>query len=426
VSVALFARRKPAFRLTGLVASPDGLYDGSFIAACAHWWNSEVETRREMKAAGHRAFSSDEARRLLAVVQSENRPMLEAVASGVSIPGRQSTAVLSLAYAVALVVEAGVGQARDAEQAAATWVQPRPFTEGDLTELQRHYNEEGAAREYELWAPYWIAAATVFGERIGPKLIVSARSVFDDQVERWGVAEGMDLRRSVGAPDYSLLSFDENAGLPDFVQLLFEWGGRLRLGERFLADGVDLADERFGYDEFDPIDHFYDEAYERYVEIASQPNPVGEDIELAVRCGAAWLGEGKSDGEQLAISTAAIRGYLWRTVENGAIGFLEPELSEAVERSLAVGDDRALDEPFGLTLYYAASQCMADGVKTRLGSLGGLIQGPKSYEKAFYATTGSFDEQGLDLDEEAKRHAFQFGVSLADSERVLTRSAGDD
>ena len=49
------------------------------------------------------------------------------------------------------------------------------------------------------------------------------------------------------------------------------------------------------------------------------------------------------------------------------------------------------------------------------------MQGPKSYEKAFYDTTDDFEEHGLELDEETKRLAFQFGVCLADSERVLLR-----
>jgi hypothetical protein len=379
-----------------------------------------------MRSAGHRCFEADEVGRLCGVVQPENRRVFEALASAVSLPGHTSTAVLSLAYALATVIDAGAGQTRDAAQAAAAWTQARPFTEQDLTELVRHYSEEGAAREYEGWAPYWMAAATVFGDRIGPKLIASARATFDDQVDRWSAAEGLDLRRSVGEPDWSLISFDENAGLPNFVELLFEWGGRLRLGERFVADGIDLADERFSQDEFDPIDHFYTEAFERYIEVASQSDPVGDEIEFAVRCCAAWLGDGKTDEEELAISTAAVRGYIWRTVENGAVSFLEPELSQAVERSRGVGEDRGPDEPFGLTLYYAASQCMADGVKTRLGSLGGLIQGPKSYEKAFYDTTDDFEQQGLELDEETKRLAFQFGVCLADSERVLNRTAAGD
>lgn len=136
-------------------------------------------------------------------------------------------------------------------------------------ELQRHYSEEGAAREYEMWAPYWMAAPTVFGDRIGPKLIASARAAFDDQVDRWAAAEGTDLRRSVGAPDYSLIAFDENAGLPNFVQLLLEWGGAAPSRGAFLAEGIDLSDVRFSYYEFDYTDHLYQEAFERYSEIAS-------------------------------------------------------------------------------------------------------------------------------------------------------------
>jgi hypothetical protein len=400
------------------VASADGLYDGSFVAACARWWNHEVEERREMRSAGYRPFMVDEVRQLTAVVQPENRQAFEAFASAVSLPGRHSAAVLSLGYALALVIDAGAGQTREAADAAAAWMQARTFTHKDLTELERHYTEEGAAREYEPWAPYWMAATTVFDARVGPKLIRSARASFDDQVDRWSAAEGFDLRRSVGAPDWSLIAFDENAALPNFVELLFEWGGRLRLGERFLAGGIDLADERFSHDD-DYIDHLYAEAFERYLALATQPDPVNEDIEFAVRCCAACLGEGKAEHKLLPITTAAVRGYLWRTVENGAVSFLEPELSQAVEHSRTVGANRGPDETFGQTLYYAASQCMADAVNTRLGSLGGLMQGPKSYEKAFHDTTDDFEEHGLELDEEATRLAFQFGVCLADSERVL-------
>jgi hypothetical protein len=65
---------------------------------------------------------------------------------------------------------------------------------------------------------------------------------------------------------------------------------------------------------------------------------------------------------------------------------------------------------------------MADDVRTRLGSIGGLLHGARSYERAFYDTLRDFDEQGLTLDEGTRRLAFQFGVSLADVESAL-RSA---
>lgn len=425
--VRLLRARTPPFQLTGLVASPDGLYEGSFVVACARWWNHEVEERPEMRLAGHRAFTTEEVRQLCEVVQPENRRMFEAIASAVSLPGRHSAAVLSLAYAFALVVEAGrVQQQLDAAEVTASWTQAPPFTGQHWTELERHYSAEGAASEYAQWTPFWIAAPTAFDDRVGPKLIASAQATFDDQVNRWSAAEGFDLRRSIGAPDYSLTASYDNARLPNFVELLFEWGGRLRLGEWFLAAGSDLTDQRFHHDKYDIIDHLYDEALQRYIEIASQPDPVGAEIEFAVRCCASWLGKGKPDREPPAISTTAVRGYLWRTVERAPIDGLEPELSQAIKNSRSVGDDRGPDERFGLTLYYAASQCMAEEVKTRLGSLGGWLQGPKSYEKAFYDTTDDFEEQGIELDEDTKRAAFQFGVCLADAERVLTRSKVGD
>ncbi len=420
--MALFGRRKPAFQLTGLVASPDGLYDGSFIVGCSRWWNHTVESRGDVADAGYRPFSSEEVQRLCAVPQEENRLVLEAVASSVSLPGRHSAAVLSLAYSFAVVIEAVAGQVLE-EFPDAAWMRARPYTDSDLTELERHYSHEGSLREFARWMPYWQLARTLLAKRVATKTVDALQATFDDQVNRWSTAEGFDLRQSIGAPDYAMIADDENAGLPNFVELLFEWGGRLRLGERLIAEGWDLRDLRFGRDEFDPIDHFYDEAYARYAELASQPNPVSGEIERALNMCMAWLGEDRAEREQSSIFTAAARGYLWRTVEKGAVSFLEPELSQAVERSRTVGEDRGASEPFGVTLYYAATQCMVDGVKTRLGSLGGIIQGPRSNEKAFWDTTSDFEEHGLELDEKTKRQAFAFGVCLADAERVLTGRA---
>src|SRR6266542_1453239 len=158
--VGMFRTRKTSYQLTGLAATSDGLYDGSFLVACARWWNHEVEGRRELRAAGHRPFDDEDVRKLCGVVQPDNRRAFEVFASAVSIPGRFSAAVLGLAYALALVVEAGAAQVgHSAEREAATWLRAPPFTEQDLTELGGHYSQEGAAREYETWAPYWMAAA---------------------------------------------------------------------------------------------------------------------------------------------------------------------------------------------------------------------------------------------------------------------------
>ena len=415
----LFVKRKSAFHLTGLVASPDGLYDGSFVVACAGWWNQEVGSRTDMSA--YHSLSDVDVQRLCGVVQPENRRVFEAVASGCSLHGRHSTAVLSLAYALALVVDAGAVQTLGEDEWATGWTQAPPFTETDVTELQRHYSREGATHHYEQWPPYWMAVATAFDDRIGPALISSARTVFDDQVDRWAAAEGDDLRRRNGAPDYALVTFGESVQPANFVQLLFEWGGRLRLGERLRADGVDLTDIRFSYDDSGYLERLYHEALERYLEINTQSNPVDEDVALAVRCCVNWLGDGKDELQRLAVSAAAVRGYLWRTVENSARGLLEPELSQAVERSRTVGDDRG-PETIGMTLYYATSQCMNDGVQTWLGSLGGLVQGRKFFEKAFYDTTRDFEEQGLKVDETTRRLAFHFGVCLFDVEQVLKRT----
>ena len=149
------------------------------------------------------------------------------------------------------------------------------------------------------------------------------------------------------------------------------------------------------------------------------PPPITDDIEMAARMCAAWLGELLDARARSGISTAAIRGYLWRTIEGGPVDFLEPELTEAVGRSRSVGDDRAADEPRGVTYYYAASQCMVDNVKTRLGSIGGLINGPRSYEKALRDTTDDFDEHCFGLNEDTRRQSFNFGICLSDVERVM-------
>jgi hypothetical protein len=93
------------------------------------------------------------------------------------------------------------------------------------------------ALEYERWTPFWVAVPALFGEKLGSKVTASLKRAFDDQVDRWGAAEGMNLRRSIEAPDWSLVASSEGGGLPNFVDLLFEWGGRLRLGERMVADG---------------------------------------------------------------------------------------------------------------------------------------------------------------------------------------------
>jgi hypothetical protein len=413
---------RPAFQLTGLIASLDGLYDRSFVVACARWWNHEIGARKRLRSAGHRQFAWEDVQALCEVVQPDSRGAFEAKASEIAMPGRQSMAVLGLGYAFALVTDAGAGQVRPRDESEASWTRARAFEGRDLVELERHYSAEGADREYDQWAPFWASAPGAFADGVGSKLISAARAVFNDQVDRWGVAEGFDLRLSVGEPDWSLAQVDENPSLPTFVDLLFEWGGRLRLGERLLAEGYEWEQLRFCRDESDHMDHLYEQARERYLELASQTNPIDDDIDLAVRIGIDWLGDARPQPERIAMSTCAIRGYLWRTVERGAVSSLEPELSEAVERSRTVGDDRSPDEPWGVALYYAASQCMAEKVDTRLGSIGGFVTGPRTYEMALHDTTSDFVHHGLEADEDSLRLAFQFGVCLADAERVLSET----
>lgn len=419
--MGLLRRRPPPFQLTGLVASPDGLFDGSFIVACARWWNHLIESDTKLARSGYAPFSTADADRLVGVPQPENRVVLEAVASSLSMPGRHSAAVLCLGYAFAVVVDAAVSRLDD-DSSGTEWERGQALTEDDLRELERHYSLEGSAMEYDQWPPYWHGMQASLEDRAAKVVIASVRKSFDDQVDRWSVAEGFDLRRSIGAPDYALTAAEDLESPPTFptwVDLLFEWGGRLRLAERLTSEGWKLADLRFSHDPTDFSDHLFDEAAERYSVLASQENPVSHDVELAVRMCGAWLGAELAEDGQLAITTTAVRGYLWRSVEQGPVGFLEPELTEAVERSRTVGNDRGPDEPFATTLYFAASQCMVDPVKTRSGSIGGWLSGPKHYERAFWRTTADFEDHGLTLDEKTRRQAFQFGVCVADVERVL-------
>lgn len=422
-------KRKPKFQLTGLGATEDGLYDGSFISACALWWNHLLDERAELLRLGHRPLSADEVARLAQVPLPEGRRAFEVIAAHVAMQGRQSNAVVSLAYAFAVVLEAAAAQTDD-DASGAEWERPAALTPDDLIELEKHYSQEGWAREIDRWNPYWHFARTLFPEKIGDKVVESLARAFDDQVDRWSAAEGFDLRRSIGSPDYALVSaepLDAPVRLPNFVDLLFEWGGRLRLAERLITEGHNLKDLRFVADPLNPIDFFYAEAYERYAALA-EPSipPISPDVERAVRTCLAWLGEDLDERGRLGVSTAAIRGYLWRKAEQTAGSFLEPELSEAVERSRTIGEDRSSDEAFSITLTYAALQCAIDGVNLRFGSVGGLLQGQRSFERAMLDTTDDFEEQGIVLDEKTLREAWGYGVAVFEVERVLTRAGSPE
>jgi hypothetical protein len=415
-------KRKPAFQLSGLLASPDGLYDGSFLSQCALWWDHELQQESKLGSIGCRPFTSNDLARLRETVQPDNRVAFAAVADGVSIPGRTSQAVLSLAYAFALVIEHAMPDA----DSSLIGVQSPKFTADDLTELGRHYSEEGWAREFDQWAPFWKVIGEAFPSKIGDRLVAALRRAFDDQVDRWSAAENLALRKSIGAPDFSLISAEPGEGVRfhNFVELLFEWGGRLRLGENILSSGDDLRDHRFTHEPgISYTDHLFDEAYARYIEIARLDTPVKADVE---RAAIIWSqthedAAATSDHQEL-ILTAVIRGYIWRSVENGPVSFVEPQLSAAVATSRSVGDHRSADEPLSVTLYYAALQQMIDGVRTPFGSIGGMLEGPKNYEKAYFATTRDFPDYGIEIEEADQRQAFQFGACLADAERVLTAS----
>jgi hypothetical protein len=384
-----------------------------------------VEPRRrlgqERGARWPSAVTEADVRRLLAVAQPENRPIFEAVASSVSFPGRLSGAVLCLAYAFALVVETA------ASQVDAEWPddlkRARPFTDEDLVELHLHYSEEGWAKEYDMWPLFRKRVTRWFSDRACAPIVDSLTASFNDQVDRGTAAEkAWDLRKSMASPDWVLYTAD-GSGMPTFLDALFEWGVRFRLGERLIAEGCDLKTLRF--DTSDPTDInniLYEEAWERYAPLAAEQNPVSPDVESAVRAGTDWLAKDFSATDRLVISTTAVRGYLWRSVEHGPVALREnQELSEAVERSRTFGDGRRQDEPVGMTLYYAAVQCMADGLSPRQGSIGGLISGARNYERAFWDTTSDLEEIGLKPHEKTVRLAFAFGVWLADAERILTQ-----
>ena len=116
--------------------------------------------------------------------------MFEAVASDVSLPGRQSTAVLSLAYAFSVVTEAAVGQVLG-DFPDAVWEQARPSLHGgrlDRTgEPLRRGCDGGQVR-------YVDALLAVYSDAPFPtssvqKVMQSLRAAFDDQVDRWSAAE---------------------------------------------------------------------------------------------------------------------------------------------------------------------------------------------------------------------------------------------
>lgn len=256
-------KRKPKFQLTGLGATEDGLHDGSFVSACARWWNHLLEERSELLRLGHRPFTAEEVARLAEVPLPEGRRAFEVIAAHVAMQGRQSNAVVSLAYAFAVVLEAAAAQA-DEDASGAEWERPALLTPDDLVELEKHYSQEGWAKEIDQWMPYWHFARTLFPEKVGDRVVRSLTKTFDDQVDRWSAAEGLDLRRSIGSPDYALIRtepVDAPVRLPNFVDLLFEWGGRLRLAERLITEGHRLRDLRYVPDPLNPIDFFYDEAF---------------------------------------------------------------------------------------------------------------------------------------------------------------------
>lgn len=417
-------KRRPSFQLSGLGGSGDGLYDGSFIAACVRWWNHLVDERADLRKHGYRPIGGEDVRRLTAVPPADGAKALRAMAAHVAMDARLSNAAIALAYAFAIVVEAAAAQL-DEEPSEANWLPAEALTGDDLTELALHYSQEGWAREIDQWSPYWKLIEGFFPDKVGSKVVASLTKTFDDQVDRWSAAEGFDLRRSIGGPDFALISADTDAPvrLPNFVELLFEWGGRIRLAERLITEGYDLKEIRYQTDSLNPIDYFYEEAFERYLELAGQsPPPISKDAERAAISCLAWLEDGLDQQQRLGVSTAAIRGYLWRRAEQTSGQFLEPALSTAVEKSRMNGECRGPDEPFALTLAQGALECLRGDVHLRFGSVGGILQGPRSFEKAMIDTTDDFDEHGIVLDEKTLRQAWEFGVAVFEVERVLLRS----
>ncbi len=204
------------------------------------------------------------------------------------------------------------------------------------------------------------------------------------------------------------------------MDLLFEWGGRLRLGESLIAEGADLNSPRFESGAiFDLADHLFDEALDRYLQLERGYDPSGTEIGRAVTELHLFLSGRYPDSDALAIGTAALRGYLWRSVEQGPVTFLELELSEAVRRSRTLGEGRSPSEPISVTLANAVVQCIADGVRQRLGAIGGLISCPRHYEMALAQLTDDFGDLRLTIGDNARREAFRYGVLLADVERVI-------
>jgi hypothetical protein len=75
-----------------------------------------------------------------------------------------------------------------------------------------------------------------------------------------------------------------------------------------------------------------------------------------------------------------------------------------------------------VTLYFAALQTLLDGVKLRFGSIGGMAEGPRNFERAYFFTLRDLADEDVGITEADEREAFMFGICLADAERVLTAS----
>jgi hypothetical protein len=65
---------------------------------------------------------------------------------------------------------------------------------------------------------------------------------------------------------------------------------------------------------------------------------------------------------------------------------------------------------------------MKGDVHLRFGSVGGMLQGSRSFERAMIDTTEDFEEHGIVLDQKTLRQAWEFGVAVYEVERVLLRS----
>ena len=229
-----------------MLASPDGLYDGQFLTATARWWNQLLEADSDFGKYDFPKFDAERASRLVAVPNEKNRKLFAAVAESLAGSGTLAASALSLAYALAVTFETGgYGLSWD-DPSYVAWRMGDEISVENFERFSKHYEIGADDIGLEPMVPYWYFQENMLESALCALAARACRWAFDDQVKRWGKAEGFDLSKSIGAPDYAMISVQDadapSSGLPTFVDLLFDWGGRLRHFEHWSGPDWDDPD----------------------------------------------------------------------------------------------------------------------------------------------------------------------------------------